>query len=178
MAIFVTAEEGDTEGLTNEVKESREFVGAAEFDDEIVFEDVCVPGNIVEESIDVELTEFVFNAVANDETEVNPDTVGYAVPDVETVFNPDADGLFVPLAFAVTVDMLEVLGEGEMLTVSVSIIVDVRDDNIEILPTGVMVDASVGWTDADDFTETVFSFVNCGVILFTDVNVTTEVIVG
>ena len=125
VAILVSAEEGDTEGLTNEVGESREFVGAAEIDGTIVFEEVSVASNIVIDGNDVELTEFVLNAVPNDEKELNPDTVGYTVPEVETVFNPDTDGLFVPLAVEVIVDSSEDVDEEETLIVNVSIMVNV-----------------------------------------------------
>jgi hypothetical protein len=87
VAMFVTAEEGDTEGLADEVKESTECVGAADIDNTIVFEDVFVAGNIVKDTIDVELAEFVFNSVAKDETVFKLETDGNAVPDVEAVFN-------------------------------------------------------------------------------------------
>jgi hypothetical protein len=125
VAAFVTEEEDDTEGLADEVKESTEGVGAADIDDAIVFEDVCDPISTVEESIDVELTEFVFMAVAIDETEVKLDTDGNAVPEVETVFNPDVVGILVPLVVAEIVEVIEGIDEEETLIVTVSKTVNV-----------------------------------------------------
>jgi len=60
VALFVSAEEGDTKGLngTDEVKEATtEFVCTADIDDAIVFEDVSDPSSTVEDGIDVELAE-------------------------------------------------------------------------------------------------------------------------
>jgi len=109
VAAFVTEEEGDTEGLDDEVKESTEFVGAADSDDAIVFEDVCDPGNIVEDSIGVGLAECVIIDVAKD----------------EAVFKLDTVGKFVPLAVSVRVEKREVNGEEEELIVTVSKTVNV-----------------------------------------------------
>ena len=125
VALFVSAEEGDTKGLTDEVKESTEFVGAADIDDATVFEDVCDPSSIVEESIDVELAECVTVNVAKDDTEVKLDTDGNAVPEVETEFNAVTVGKFVPLAVSVIVEIRVVNGEEEVRTVDVSKIVTV-----------------------------------------------------
>ncbi len=123
VTILVTDEEDDTEGLDDEVKESTEGVGAADSDEAIVFEDVCVPGNSVEDSIDVELTEFVFMAVAIDEIVFKLDTDGSAVPEVEIVFNPDVVGILVPLVVVEMVEVIEGIGEEEVLIVTVSNIV-------------------------------------------------------
>ena len=98
VALFVSAEEGDTKGLADEVKESTEFVGTADIDDAIVFEDVSDPSSIVEDRIDVELAEYVIIDVAKDETVFKLETDGNAVPEVETEFNAYTVGRFVPLA--------------------------------------------------------------------------------
>jgi hypothetical protein len=125
VTILVTDEEDDTEGLDDEVKDSTECVGAADIDEAIVFEDVCVPGNSVEDSIDVELTEFVFIAVAIDETVFKLESDGSAVPEVEIVFNPDVVGILVPLVVAETVEVIEGIGDKEALVVTVSKTVNV-----------------------------------------------------
>ncbi len=126
MAIFVAAEEGDIVGLTNEVKEeSMEFVGAADIDDAIVIEDVCDPGNIVEDSIGVGLVECVIIDVAKDEAVFKLETDGSAVAKDETEFNPDTVGKFVPLAVSVIVEQRVVNGEEEELIVNVPIVVSV-----------------------------------------------------
>ncbi len=125
VALFVSREEGDIKGLTDEVKESTEIVGAADIDETIVFEDVSDPSSIVEDSIDVELAEFVIIDVTKDEAVFKLDSDGNAVPEVETVFNPDNVGRFVPLAVSVIVEKKVVNGEEEVRTVDVSKIVSV-----------------------------------------------------
>jgi len=125
VAAFVTDEEDDTDGLDDEVKESTDGVSAADIDDAIVFEDVCDPISTVEESIGVELTEFVFIAVAIDEAVFKLDTDGSAVPEVEIVFNPDTVGILVPLVVAEIVEVIEGINEEEALIVTVSKTVDV-----------------------------------------------------
>ena len=178
VAMFVAAEEGDTEELADEVKESTECVGAADIDDAIVFEDVFVAGNMVKDTIDVELAEFVFNSVAKDETVFKLETDGNAVPDVEAVFKWDTVGWFVPLAVLVTVEVIEGNDEEEALIVTVSNTVNVWEDNTETLTAGVTVSATVGETVAVGTVETEFICVDCGEILFNDVNVITEDTVG
>jgi hypothetical protein len=81
LAVASVDAEDDNEGFeaVTILVTDKEDVGAADIDDAIVFEDVCVPGNSVEDSNEVELTEFDFIAVPKDEAVFKLDTDGSAV---------------------------------------------------------------------------------------------------